>query len=405
MPPTRICIVARLMSRTADRATRTLVLLTAIFVAIPTLGCDKLDGRNRNRKGNRLFHETQFADAAAEYELALPEVNDPVIHYNLGVAYSKVFKPGSDKPVLLGKPGETLCSAIPKTKVVDARVCVKEGDRHYADCDDKNVCPSSFACEATKFCALDSPVLADMAADHFQIWIKTQLPDDEIKVRLKAASAALADAQASTNNAAISLLKKQIDDLRLKDDTRRLMTQLWLDSDQYPKALAYWEGLLKDKPNDADIMGNLAGINLKAGDWRKSIEWYLKVADIATDTSAKVAALQFIGNVAWSKLNSKTLPGPDSVELADRGIGALQKASELQPENPKPLGLMASIFNFRGVAQGASWAAAFDRASAQELQHASRVLNEKAKKAAGQPAPAVPVAPAATNPNPPKTGG
>ena len=34
-------------------------------------GCEQLDGRNRNRKGNRLFRETQFIDAAAEYQKAL----------------------------------------------------------------------------------------------------------------------------------------------------------------------------------------------------------------------------------------------------------------------------------------------------------------------------------------------
>ena len=102
----------------------------------------------------------------------------------------------------------------------------------------------------------------------------------------------------------------------------------------------------------------LAGINLKANDWRKSIEWYLKVAEVSKDESAKVAAYQFIGNVAWSKLNSKTLTTAESVELADRGIGALQKAAELQPKNPKPVGLLASIFNFRALAMGASWAAA-----------------------------------------------
>jgi len=161
----------------------------------------------------------------------------------------------------------------------------------------------------------------------------------------------------------------------------------------------------KQKPNDPEIMGSLAGINLKANDWRKSIEWYLKVAQISTDTSSKVAAYQFIGNVAWSKLNSRTLTREESVELADRGIGALQHAAELQPDNPKPVGLMASIFNFRGQAQGPAWAALADRASAQDLQHASRVLNEKAKKAAGQATPA----PVPTGANPPpagtKTGG
>src|SRR3974390_3286064 len=94
----------------------------------------------------------------------------------------------------------------------------------------------------------------------------------------------------------------------------------------------------------------------------------------------------------------------ESIELADRGIAALQKAAALQPESARPIGLMASIFNFRGNQQGASWAGGIERATAQDLQKSARVLNEKAKKAAEGAAPA---APAANNPtpSPAKTGG
>ncbi len=359
MPPTRICIVARPM-RTADR--RAMLFATVLLIASVVAGCDQLDGRSRNRKGNTAFRETRFVDAVAEYQKALTEVDDPIIHYNLALAYSKVFRPGGEGDVLIDVAGSPACAVIPKVKTVSKQVCVKPGDKHFIDCDDKNVCPSSSKCEKTDLCALDDTQLADLVTEHFGTWLKTHPSDAE---------------------------------------TRALMTQTWLDSSQYKKALDYWEALLKDKPNDPEIMGNLAGINLKANDWRRSIEWYLKVAAVATEPSAKVAAYQFIGNVAWSKLNSKTLTRPESVELADRGIGALQKASELQPDNPKPFGLMASIFNFRGQAQGASWAGALDRASAQDLQHASRVLRDKAK-AAGTATPAG----AATNtPNPAKTGG
>jgi tetratricopeptide (TPR) repeat protein len=228
------------------------------------------------------------------------------------------------------------------------------------------VCASSFTCQKVDLCALGNTELADDAANNFTEWLKANPKDEE---------------------------------------TRALMTQVWIDSSQYKKALDYWGKLAEAKPNDPAIMGNLAGINLKANDWKKSIEWYLKVAGISTDLSAKVAAYQFIGNVAWSKLNSKTLSRADSVDIADRGIGALQHAAELQPDNPKPLGLMASITNFRGQAQGPSWASSIDRAAAQDLQAQSRVLREKAKAAAG--APSAPVTPgAATNtPNPAKSGG
>jgi tetratricopeptide (TPR) repeat protein len=353
MPPTHLCIVARPM-RIADRA----LLIASLFLVVTT-GCEQLDGRSRNRKGNQAFRESRFVDAVAQYQKALTEVDEPTIHYNLGLSYSKVFKPGDEGDIMIDQAGALACQVIPKVKTVNKQVCVKPGDHSFNSCDDKNVCASSFQCMKVDLCALDNAELANLAADNFEIWLKTHPKDLE---------------------------------------TRALMTQVWIDSSQYKKALDFWEELSKAKPNDPEIMGNLAGINLKANDWRKSIEWYLKVADAAPEKSAKVAAFQFIGNVAWSKLNSRTLTRDESVELADKGIGALQKASALQPDNPKPVGLMASISNFRAQAQGASWAAALDRAAAQDLQHQSRVLNEKAKAAAAAGNPMNP-------PSPAKTGG
>jgi tetratricopeptide (TPR) repeat protein len=436
------------MSRFSERA-RIASFLSVVLVSSAMLGgicgCEQLDGRNRIRKGNRLFRETQFVDAASEYQRALKEVDDPIIHYNLGLAYSKIFKPGFDAPVLLGTKDEPVCDAIPGTKMVQAGACVKEGDRHYSECgsaksapiekqiaeldvqlksatddakkkelesqikdkqDDlgRYTCASSFKCVEGNFCSLSSPELAELAAQNFQVWIKAQPNDDEIKKQLQEATSELEDAKKTDNKSQLSTAQRRIEELQTKDQTRKLMTQLWIDSEQHRKALDYWESLLQDKPNDAEIMGNIAGINLKAGDWRKSIEWYNKVADVTNDPSSKVAAYQFIGNVAWAKLNSRTLIGVEAVELADRGIGALQRGAEVQPKNPRLVGLQASIFNFRSTAHGASLAGAIDRATAQDLLKLTRVLADEAKKAQGQPATPPAEAPPATGTAPAGTG-
>jgi len=340
--------------------------ILAILLVIPwTTGCESLDGRNRVRKGNRLFKDTDFVGASAEYQKALTEVDDPIIHYNLGLALQKLLKPGSDKTVVLDQVGSLSCTMTPKTTTMKMSACLKEGDHHFAECDAKNVCPASYTCTPVELCQVGSGDLADMITSNFGIWLAKN-PDDA--------------------------------------ETRALMTQVWLDTNQYPKATEYWEGLLKAKPNDPDIMGALAGISLKAGDWRKSIDWYLKVADATKDESAKINAYQFIGNVGWAKLNSKTLSPTDAMELADRAIGALQKAAALSPQNPKFVGLQASIYNFRSMIQGASWASAIERASAQDLQHKSRVLTDEAKKAQGQAPTAPPPSPGSGSATT-KTGG
>lgn len=368
-----------------------------LAVVALSLGCKELDGRNGNRRGNRYFREMQFIDAAAEYERALKLIDEPIVHYNLGLAYSKMYRPGLDGPVLLGETSDSVCRDIPGVKTVDAEVCIKkasddqdlEGRRRFASCSDKDVCPSSYTCKKAQMCAADSPALADLAAQHLNAWIKAQPPDEELKRELVKMRAALEVADAANRKQEVAALEKRIEELSAKDDMRKLMTQVWLDTQQYDKAIAYWESELVAKPKDPTVMGNLAGINLKSGNWRRSIEWYLEVAEVAPDDSNKIAAYQFIGNVAWSKLNSKTLSPAESIELADRGIGALQKAAALAPKLAKLVGLQASLYNFRSLAHGASWAAAIDRASAQDLQKASRVLAEEAKKAAqdGQASP------------------
>ena len=179
------------MSRTADRAMRLAHTLALVLVVVASAtGCDSLDGRSRNKKGNRYFRETKFIDAAAEYEKALKTVDDPIIHYNLGLAYSKVFKPGLEKPVRLGVKGTFACDTIPKVEYAPAQVCVKEDDRRFDDCDEKNVCASSYECKKVDLCVMKNEGLAEAAATHFLSWLSAN-PDDE--------------------------------------DTRKLMTQVWID--------------------------------------------------------------------------------------------------------------------------------------------------------------------------------
>lgn len=464
------------MRRPNERARVNAVTLSVAIVWCAVIaglcGCEDIDAHNRVRKGNRLFRDTRFIDAAAEYQQSLTKIDDPRIHYNLGLAYSKIFKAGYDGPILLGTKDEFVCQVLPNVKVVEAGGCVKEGDRHYAECgakrtepavaaidkfkkeladlkaaadakepkdpkdDDKKVelqsqlrdeqdklnrytCPSSFKCVESSFCSLTSPEIAELAAQHFQIWIKAQPSDEEIKTLLVKAIAAVDEAKKTDNNAEIAIRQRQVDELQTKEQTRKQMTALWLDSEQFGKALEYWEGLLKDRPNDTEIMSTIAYIELRAGNWRKSIYWYNRVAGATPEPNSKVAAYQFIGNVAWAKLNSRTLVGAEAVELADRGIGALQHASEVQPKNSKVVSLQGAIYNFRSTAHGASWAAAIDRASAQDRAKLARVLAEEAKKAqpaapaTGTPASAAPATqtpsatpPSATPPsNPPAKGG
>src|SRR5690242_6514469 len=137
------------MSRASVRALRLLGVLALVASTLSTLGCEQLDGRSANKNGNRDFREMKFIDAVAEYETALKTVDDPIIHYNVALAYSKIFKPGmeTDSELLLGEKGTFVCDQIPQVKFVSKQVCVKPGDRRFDACDAQHVCASSFTCK------------------------------------------------------------------------------------------------------------------------------------------------------------------------------------------------------------------------------------------------------------------
>ena len=357
------------------------------------------------------------------------KVPDDKIQYNIGLAYSKIFRPGIDDVVLLAESSSSICTAIPGTTTTKRKVCIKndpdEEDRSYIKCGDSKeaICPSSASCIETDFCAIPNDKIVDLSATHLTTWIEKQPPDDELKKQSAEKSKVIDQAEADMHEAEldidkyvdattgavkdkggwndatqrraaleekVKILREERDEIELKFRIRELMTQMFLDSQKFDRAIAYWDGMLKQKPGDLEAMGNLAGINLKAGDWRKAIDWYLKVAETAPDNQSKLTAYGFIGNVAWSKLNSKTLIPDEAMDLADLGIGALQKASALAPKNLRFLGTQASIYNFRGLQHGASWAAAIDRASSQDLKGLIDVVSGKAKPPTEKPSTPTP---------------
>ncbi len=170
-----------------------------------------------------------------------------------------------------------------------------------------------------------------------------------------------------------------------------LMTRIWMDSGQYEKALAFWEGELAKNPDDPDVLEILAGINRQAGNWEKSVEWYYKQADATHGVSNKVDTYLLIAKLIWHKLYRQQPIGFDRVRIADVGIGALQKAMTLNPPDELRMQLhayMSSIFQFRALAHEPTWARQIDRASMRYHAQERKALNDKlqaeAKKEGGK---------------------
>lgn len=181
-------------------------------------------------------------------------------------------------------------------------------------------------------------------------------------------------------------LKKHPKENKLRDK----MTSIWLNGGLYDRALAYWQDQFQVIPQDEgadaqkrEITLRIAGIYFKSQKWRESMEWYDKAADLAPEGSGKVASYQSVGNVAWATMrNREKNYGTERIEAADRGLAALEKAAAIDPKKVEIRALIAALYNFRALAQGSAWAAAMERATAQDHDRRRRVLSEEAKKAA-----------------------
>jgi tetratricopeptide (TPR) repeat protein len=280
------------------RRTLAAALVTAACVFVG--GCDEFNSRRKINEGNKAFKDGRFEEAVAMFESALADRDLDVGHYNLGIAYVKLFMPGVQNP----------------------------RNAEYAD----------------------------KAAMHLARWLEKNPKDNDI---------------------------------------RKLMTSVWVDSGDFEKAIKYWENEHQQAPTNRDVLAQLASINLKAAsnpDWEKSrpywdatIKWILMDADIAPTPEGKLTAYIGVGRVGWATLSPKEkVLGLERIRVADTAIAAMQKGLALDPKNIEILGLMGAIYNFRALGHGASWAAAIDRASAQDHSQRQRVLMEEKKKQAAE---------------------
>lgn len=73
----------------------TVALAALVFVG----GCDQVSGRLALNRGNRLYSDGKYLEAAKAYEEGLAKLPDFIAgHHNCGLAYYKLFKPGVENP-------------------------------------------------------------------------------------------------------------------------------------------------------------------------------------------------------------------------------------------------------------------------------------------------------------------
>ncbi len=172
------------------------------------------------------------------------------------------------------------------------------------------------------------------------------------------------------------------------DEIIELLTTVWLDSDQTDTALAYWEKVRGEHPDDPRALAKLSSIERMAGRYDEALAYDYARVELASDPKDKVLALVQIGQLQYSRISKMSVVDEERLAIADSGLQALQMALALQPDNANIHSLMATIYQFRSLAQETGWARSLDMAS-QRYHHMQRkALADKAAAASHSAAPA-----------------
>ena len=271
-----------------------ILLVAALWLGLGGAGCQEINARRAVQEGNKQYERGEFAEAAAMFEEALalaPHLD--TAHFNAGLTYKKMFRPGFQDP--------------------------------------------------------ENIALAKKAAEHFLAYLEVHPTEQEIVA---------------------------------------LLTRVWNDSGDYDSALAYWQRELDQEPSNTEIIGIMAGINRQAGNFDKAMEWHLRQVELETDPQAKAGAYKAIGNLMVSRLRGRVheVRGFERLQIADTGIGVLQKAAALAPDDADAQTALGFLYGERALAQPTTWAQIAEVAAARHHYKRWAELNKKGQQPAADPA-------------------
>jgi tetratricopeptide (TPR) repeat protein len=165
-----------------------------------------------------------------------------------------------------------------------------------------------------------------------------------------------------------------------EQDIIQILTDLWLNSEQTDTAREFWLAELDKKPKDLEILRQLGNIERAAQRYEDAIKWDTQRFEASKSVDDKVSALMDLGRLQYGRIAKVELLDEERLAVADLGIAALQKAIELQPDNPRLYSLMATLYQFRALAQQVSWAQLADAASQRAFHLKRKAVIDAASK-------------------------
>lgn len=129
---------------------------------------------------------------------------------------------------------------------------------------------------------------------------------------------------------------------------RTFLLETLVEAKAYDLARRYLAPDLDADPPRRDALGAIAQIAAKLGRLDDALAWNQRRA---STTPPDPDAYQAIGALIWEHLHGHPgPPGDQRLALADRGIAALTRASELRPEAAEPLTFLSLLYRERAAA-------------------------------------------------------
>ena len=130
---------------------------------------------------------------------------------------------------------------------------------------------------------------------------------------------------------AIENLKAYVDAFPQDKRAREFLVSMYLATDRYDDAIAFFQEKYKEDPKDVKAIQSLAAMYFKKGDFQKGVEWTLKRVQVEPRNPEP---LVMIGVQAWDRsYHYPDIPPEQRAPIIQTGIEALEKALTMKPDN------------------------------------------------------------------------
>ncbi len=136
----------------------------------------------------------------------------------------------------------------------------------------------------------------------------------------------------------------------------KILVKTYMNAGDYDGALSVMQRELDKNPNDIRTIRIMAEINADARRFDESINWYRKQYDLAKTDAEKVEPLSSISVLQVNRLGGgMEIVGLERIAIADVGIGAIQEALALNPDNYILWYIAGSLYEQRSLAYEVFW--------------------------------------------------